>query len=50
MRTSKEVKQELKDIRSNYGEDETQYTEEIAGWVEALEWVLSEYKEEEVNA
>lgn len=50
MKTSKEVKQELKDIKRNYGKDETQYTEEIAGWVEALEWVLSEYKEEVSNA
>ena len=46
MRTSAEVRKELKDIKRNYGEDETLYTEEIAGWVEALEWVLSEYKEE----
>ncbi len=46
MRTSQEIKDELRDIKINYGEDETKYTEEIAGWVEALEWVLSEYKEE----
>lgn len=44
MRTSQEVKDELADIKRNYGKDDTQYTEEIAGWVEALEWVLSDYK------
>jgi hypothetical protein len=47
MRTSQEVRDELADIKRNYGEDETQYTQEIAGWVEALEWVLSDYKGEE---
>jgi hypothetical protein len=47
MRTSQEVRDELADIKRNYGEDETKYTQEIAGWVEALEWVLSDYKGEE---
>lgn len=46
MRTSKEVKDELKDIKLN--SNTTDGTEDIlTGWVEALEWVLSEYKEEE---
>lgn len=47
MRTSQEVRDELADIKRNYGEDETLYTEEIAAWIEALEWVLSEYKDEQ---
>ena len=46
MRTSKEVKDELEDIKLN--SNTTDGTEDIlTGWVEALEWVLSEYKEEE---
>jgi len=47
VRTSQEVKDELADIKRNYGEYDTQYTEEIAGWVEALEWMLSDYKGDE---
>ncbi len=47
MRTSQEVRDELVDIKSNYGKDDTQYTEDIAGWIEALEWVLSDYKGDE---
>jgi hypothetical protein len=46
MRTSQEVRDELADIKRNYGENDTEYTQEISAWVEALEWVLSEYKEE----
>jgi len=46
MRTSQEIRDELADIKRNYGKDDTQYTQEIAAWVEALVWVLSEYKEE----
>ena len=46
MRTSQEIRDELADIKRNYGEYDTQYTEEVAGWVEALDWVLSEYKED----
>ena len=46
MRTSQEVRDELENIKHNYGKDDTKYTEEIASWVEALVWVLSEYKEE----
>ena len=46
MRTSQEIRDELRDIRINYGTDETQYTEEIAGWIDALKWVLSEYEGE----
>lgn len=46
MRTSEEIKIEIADIKSNA--DVTDGTEDILlGWVEALEWVLSEYKEEE---
>ena len=46
MRTSEEMKSEIADIKSNA--DVTDGTEDILlGWVEALEWVLSEYKEEE---
>lgn len=44
MRKSQEIRDELTDIKRNYGENDTKYTEEIAGWVEALEWVLSDYK------
>jgi hypothetical protein len=45
MRTSQEVKDELEDIKRN--SNTTDGTEDIlTGWVEALEWVLSEYKEE----
>lgn len=44
MRTSQEVKDELEDIKRN--SNATDGTEDIlTGWVEALEWVLSEYKE-----
>ena len=47
MRTSKEVKDELQDIKRNWVKA-TDGTEDIfTGWIEALEWVLSEYKEEE---
>jgi hypothetical protein len=46
MRTSEEIKIELADIKSS--PDLTDGTEDILlGWAEALEWVLSEYKEEE---
>ena len=45
MRTSIEVKDELEDIKRN--SKATDGTEDIlTGWIEALEWVLSEYKEE----
>lgn len=47
MRTSQEVRDELADIKRNYGRNDTRYTEEVAGWVEALEWVLSDYKGDE---
>jgi hypothetical protein len=48
MRTSEEIKVELADIKSN--PDLTDGTEDILlGWAEALEWVLSEYKEEDTN-
>ena len=47
MRTSQEVKDELQDIKRNWVKA-TDGTEDIfTGWTEALEWVLSEYKEEE---
>ena len=43
MRTSQEVKDELEDIKRN--SNATDGTENIlTGWIEALEWVLSEYK------
>jgi hypothetical protein len=46
MRTSQEVKDELNDIKRNYMKA-TDGTEDIfTGGIEALEWVLSEYKEE----
>ena len=45
MRTSKEVKDELDDIKRNF--KTTDGTEDIiAGWIEALDWVLSEYKDD----
>jgi hypothetical protein len=45
MRTSKEIKDELEDIKRNSNVKDA--TEDIiAGWVEALDWVLSEYKED----
>ena len=44
-RSFKEVKDELEDIKRN--SNATDGTEDtLAGWIEALEWVLSEYKEE----
>ena len=46
MKTNQEVRDKLEDIKRNYGEDDTQYTEEIASWVGALMWVLIEFKEE----
>ena len=43
MRTSKEVKDELEEIKRN--SNVTDGTEDILkGWTEALDWVLSEYK------
>jgi len=45
MRSRNEVRAELDDIKANA--DVTDGTEDILlGWTEALEWVLSEYKEE----
>ena len=45
MRTSKEIREELEDIKRN--SNTTDGTEDIlTGWIEALEWVLSDYKEE----
>jgi hypothetical protein len=45
MRTSQEIKNELEDIKLN--SKTTDGTKDILlGWTEALEWVLSEYKEE----
>ena len=46
MRTSQEDKDELQDIKRNWVKA-TDGTEDIfTGWIEALEWVLSEYTEE----
>ena len=46
MRTYQEVKDELNDIVNNH--QTTDGTEDVLlGWIEALEWVLSEYKEEQ---
>ena len=43
MRTSKEVREELEEIKRN--SNVTDGTEDILkGWTEALDWVLSEYK------
>jgi predicted nucleic acid-binding Zn-ribbon protein len=53
MRTSKEVREELKKVREELEDikrnsNATDETEDILeGWVKALNWVLSEYKEEE---
>ena len=45
MKTSNEIREELEDIKRN--SNATDGTEDtLAGWIEALEWVLSEYKEE----
>jgi hypothetical protein len=45
VRTSQEVRDELEDIKRN--SNATDGTEDIlTGWTEALEWVLSDYKEE----
>ena len=45
MRLSKEIREELEDIKRN--SNTTDGTEDIlTGWIEALEWVLSDYKEE----
>ena len=49
MRTSQEIRDEIQDIK-NSAENITDGTEDILlGWVEALEWVLSEFKEEVVT-
>jgi hypothetical protein len=49
VRTSQEIKDEIQDIK-NSAENITDGTEDILlGWVEALEWVLSEYKDEGDN-
>lgn len=46
MRTSREIREELKDIK-NSREFITDGTDQIlTGWIEALEWVLSDYVEE----
>jgi hypothetical protein len=46
MRTSQEIRDELKDIRNGLDQI-TDGTEDIlTGWIEALEWVLSDYVEE----
>lgn len=46
MRTSKEIREELEDIKRN--SNTTDGTQDIlTGWIEALEWVLSDYKEGE---
>ena len=45
MRTNQEIRNELEDIRKA---DVTDGTNDILkGWVEALEWVLSDYEEGE---
>jgi hypothetical protein len=46
MRTSKEVKDELNDIKRNSIISKDNTEDIFTGWIEALEWVLSEYKEE----
>jgi hypothetical protein len=47
MRTSKEIREELEDIKRN--SNTTDGTQDIlTGWIEALEWVLSDYKEGEL--
>jgi hypothetical protein len=46
MRTSKEVKDELEDVKNTVPHNST--TEDVlVGWREALEWVLSDYKGDE---
>ncbi len=46
MRTSREVKEELEAIvREHITTDGTE--DILTGWIEALEWVLSEYKGDE---
>ena len=45
MKTISEIREELEDIKRN--SNTTDNTEDIlTGWIEALEWVLSDYKEE----
>lgn len=46
MRTSKEVRDELDDIKRNY-KTVSKADGEIIGWIEALDWVLSDYKGDE---
>jgi hypothetical protein len=46
MRTSQEVKDELNDIKRNSVKAKDGTEDVFTGWIEALEWVLSEYKEE----
>jgi hypothetical protein len=46
MRTSKEVRDELEDVKNTVPHNST--TEDVlVGWREALEWVLSDYKGDE---
>ena len=46
MRTSQEIREELASIVQEYGAKDST-TDIITGWIEALEWVLSDYEENE---
>lgn len=48
MRTSQEVRDELADLRVNRDNFTDGSNEIITGWIEALEWVLSDYVEEAI--
>ena len=46
VRTSKEVREELEDIKKSQQFITDGTDQIITGWIEALEWVLSDYVEE----
>ena len=46
MRTSKEIRDELEDVKNTVPNNSTT-KDVLVGWCEALEWVLSDYKGDE---
>ena len=46
MKTSREIREELADLRVNRDNFTDGSDQIITGWIEALEWVLSDFVEE----
>lgn len=46
MKTSREIREELADLRVNRDNFTDGSDQIIVGWIEALEWVLSDFVEE----